>query len=438
MAEESHFSGADARRPWALPSSLTHLVADRFQLLGRIQRGPQASLYLCIDHEDDAEVILKVFDRDPLDLDADQPPLAAALLQEHPVKGTPVVVEVGVVDGHAFVATEIVRGQSLAERLHEGPLSISWAVELVQTLCGVLAQAHSLGIVHGDLKPRNVLFGEDDGAPMVLDFGRAVPPALIPSLSAEEGREAVMFLAPEQLNGGALTTASDVYALGVLLYRLISGCDPFPGDNAAEILRARANQPATPIESVMQDAELPAVLQWIVTRCIAPEPKDRFGDAVKLARVLETWASVTSPPQDAPPEHDLLGDTDLGGRVVASCGDLIHAGLDLTTSPVNGPTLEPAAELRSPAAPSMEQHHVRAWHVDLDAAAAVHQALVAAENEPTQPGVAITAPILASTAEAPPRVTQPPPAAAAPGVPPYAWGLAAVAAIGGLAAYLLG
>ena len=105
---------------------------------------------------------------------------------------------------------------------------------------------------------------------------------------------------------------------------------------------------------------------------------------------------------------------------------------------MNGPTLEPTLELRAPAAPLMEQHHVRAWHVDLDAAAAVHEALVAAESEPTQPGVAIAAPILAPVAEAPLRVAPPPPPAAAPGVPTYAWGLAAVAAIGGLAAYLLG
>lgn len=440
MAEESHFSGADARRPWALPSSLTHLIADRFQPLGRIQRGPQASLYLCIDHEDDAEVILKVFDRDPLDLDAAQPPLAAALLQEHPVKGTPVVVEVGVVDGHAFVVTEMVRGQSLAARLQEGPMSMVRAVELVHILAGVLAQAHTLGIVHGDLKPRNVLFGEDDGRPLVLDFGRAVPPALIPSLSAEEGREAVMFLAPEQLSGGAPTPASDVYALGVLLYRLISGHDPFPGETAAEILRARASQPATPIESVMQDAELPAVLQWIVTRCIAPEPKDRFGDAVKLSRVLETWASVTSPPQDATAERDPLTDPNLH-IPPSGAGDHpkdSEPDAELWGYPVNGPTLEPTMELRAPAAPLMEQHHVRAWHVDLDAAAAVHEALVAAESEPTQPGVAIAAPILAPVAEAPLRVAPPPPPAAAPGVPTYAWGLAAVAAIGGLAAYLLG
>ena len=439
MAEESHFSGADARRPWALPSSLTHRVADRFQLLGRIQRGPQASLYLCIDHEDDAEVVLKVFDRDPLDLAAAQPPLAAALLQEHPVKGTPLVVEVGVVDGHAFVATEMVRGQSLAERVHEGPMSIARAIELAQAISGVLAQAHALGIVHGDLKPRNVLFGEDDGLPLVLDFGRAVPPALIPSLSVEEGRDAVMFLAPEQLNGGAATAATDVYAVGVLLYRLISGRDPFPGETAAELLRVRASQPATPIESVMVDAELPAVLQWIVTRCMAPEPKDRFADAVKLSRVLETWASVTSPPQDTVPDPEPLAGDDIVAHSIGAWDDTTDKTLDHAACPVNGPTLEPTAEHLSPVAPSLEQHHVRAWHVDLDAAAAVHQALVAAENEPTQPGVAITAPILAPVVEAHARVAPAsPPPDEAPGVPPYAWGVAALAALGGLAAYLLG
>jgi serine/threonine protein kinase len=441
MAEESHFSGADARRPWALPPSLSHLIVDRFQLLGRIQRGPQASLYLCIDHEDDAEVLLKVFDRDPLDLAAAQPPLAAELLQEHPLQGTPRVVEVGVVDGHAFVATEMVRGQSLAERLKGGPTPISQAIELTQTICAVLAQAHPLGIVHGDLKPRNVLFREEDRLPLLLDFGRAVPPALIPSLSAEEGREAVMFLSPEQLSGGAPTAASDVFALGVLLYRLISGRDPFPGETAAEILRARASQPATPIESVMPDAELPAVVQWIVTRCMAPEPKDRFPDAVKLSRVLETWASVTSPPRDAAPEPELPPDTVADAQAAPSLDDLTATTpASLAHNPVfgvNGPTLEPTAEMLAPVVSSMEQHHVRAWHVDLDAAAAVHQALVAADTEPTQPGVAITAPLLAPAAAAP--VAAPlaaPPVAEARSVPAYAWGVAAVAAIGGLAAYL--
>lgn len=412
MAEESHFSSAEARRPWTLPSSLTHLFADRFQLLGRIQRGPQGTLYLGIDHEDDAEVVLKVFDRDPLDLAAAEPPLAAALLQEHPVKGTPRVVEVGVVDGHAFVATELVRGQSLAARLQEGSMSLTDALALAQTVCAVLAQAHALGVVHGDLKPRNVLFGEDDGLPWVVDFGRVVPPTLLPTLPAEEGREAVMYLAPEQLDGGAATPASDVYALGVLLYRLITGRDPYPGDSVAELLRARAAQAATPVEVAAGDVELPAVLQWLVTRAMAPDPKDRFTDAVKLGRVLETWANTTSPPPDstAPP-----------------------------VTPVNGPTLEPTVERTGPhAAPPLELQHVRAWHVDLDAVAAVHEALVAAENEPTQPGLAIQAPILAPS---PPTLTErpaPPPTAGR--APPYVYGMALVAlvALGALGMTLLG
>ena len=409
MAEESHFSSADARRAWTLPSSLTHLFADRFQLLGRIRRGPQASLYLCIDHEDDAEVSLKVFDRDPLDLAAPQPPLAAALLQEHPVMGTPRVVEVGVVDGHAFVATEMVRGQSLAERLQGGAVPISEALAITQAICAVLAQAHALGIVHGDLKPQNVVFGEDDGRPVVLDFGRAVPPALIPALPAESSRDSVMFLAPEQLNGGPATAASDVYALGVLLYRLISGRDPFLGVNAAEILRARLTQQAVPIETAVGDQELPAVLQWIVTRCLAPEPKDRFADGMKLSRVLDTWASTTSPPQDAAPESAAL------------------SPVPVDLSPVNGPTLEPTADQLAPVVSSMEQHHVRAWHVDLDAAAAVQQALVAIDEEPTQSGVVIPSPLLAPAAATPaPR-----------GVSRYTWGIAALAAIGGLVVLFL-
>jgi serine/threonine protein kinase len=435
MAEESHFSSAEARRPWALPSSLTHLFADRFQLLGRIQRGPQASLYLCIDHEDDAEVVLKVFDRDPLDFGAAQPPLAAALLQDHALEGTPRVVEVGVVDEHAFVATEMVRGQTLAARLQDGPMPISQAIELVQAICAVLARAHSLGIVHGDVKPRNILFGEDDGVPLVLDFGRAVPPALLPSLSADEGREAVMFLAPEQLNGGAATAASDVYALGVLLYRLISGQGPFPGENTAEILRARASQQAVPIESVMVEAELPAVVQWIVTRCIAPEPKDRFGDAVKLSRVLETWASVTSPPQDGAPKPAPSADTDVASTIAPDDRSLLPIVLAGDASAVNGPTLEPTAELPFDLGSPLEQHHVRAWHVDLDVAAAVHEALVAAENEPTQLPTAITTPQLAPTADA--RVHLVSEAAAARGVPSAVWGVTALAMIGGLVVLFL-
>ncbi|MEY3210557.1 MAG: hypothetical protein RIT28_1038 [Pseudomonadota bacterium] len=437
MAEESHFSSAEARRPWTLPSSLTHLFADRFQLLGRIQRGPQASQYLCIDHEDDAEVVLKVFDRDPLDLGAAQPPLAAALLQEHALEGTPRVVEVGVEDGHAFVATEMVRGQSLAARLQDGPMPVSQAIELVQAICAVLARAHTLGIVHGDLKPRNVLFGEDDGAPLVLDFGRAVPPALLPSLSADEGREAVMFLSPEQLSGGAATAASDVYALGVLLYRLISGQDPFSGEDASEILRARASQPAAPIESVMVEAELPAVVQWIVTRCIAPEPKDRFGDAVQLSRVLETWASVTSPPQDAAPKRGPAADADVSAPIAPEAPSPLQRGWDDGDLPVNGPTLEPSTEPLSAAVLSMEQHHVRAWHVDLDAAAAVHEALVAAENEPTQSGVVIAAPVVAPVADSPaPLVIEASPAAQRR-VPSLALGLAALATLGALVVLFL-
>ncbi|MCK6521169.1 serine/threonine protein kinase [Myxococcota bacterium] len=415
MAEESHFVGADSRRPWTLPTSLSHLFADRFQLLGRIQRGPQGTLYLGIDHELDEEVVVKVFDRDPLDLSLAEPPLASALLQEHALVGTPRVVEVGAVDGHAFVATRMVRGESLAARLTPEPMPIPRALELVQSICAVLAQAHALGIVHGDLKPRNVLFGEDDGAPVVLDFGRAVPTALIPSLSVEEGREVVLYLSPEQLEGDPPTPASDVYALGVLLYRLLSGNDPFPGENSAELLRARAVQGPTPIEQAMGGVELPAMLQWLVTRCLATSPAERFPDAVKLQRLLETWATTTSPPDD--------------GRAIDA---------ELST-PVNGPTLTPGVEQgAAQVAPPMELQHVRAWHVDLDAAAVVHEALTAAENEPTQPGFLMST--VDEVAAAPPQaapVSFERPPEPSRGVPVYAWGLAAAAAIGATLMLLL-
>ena len=273
-------------------------------------RGPRATVFMAIDLEDDCEVALKVYDHDPHDPALNEPPEAARCLVEQPAQGVPRVLHVGAEGGHAFVVSELIAGRSLAELTEQGPLPIAEAQPIFQALVTLLARGHAQGYLHGNLKPTNVLVSEGSLGPQVwvLDPFHVFPLSRLDLLSRDEARPILQHLAPEQLAGVPPTQASDVYTLGALYFRLLTGQDPFPGDTIDEVRAARgAGGPRWPA-----DLDIPSALRQQIEVCLRSSPQDRYADAGPLTTftrqpadeaLLEPTlrlARAPSPPDAAP------------------------------------------------------------------------------------------------------------------------------------------
>ena len=193
------------------------------------------------------------------------------------------VHDVGDADGRPYFTMELVDGGSLAQTLTGTPLPVDRAAELVGTLAAAVQAAHAAGVVHRDLKPANVLLTAD-GTPKVTDFG------LARRLSDEAGLTHTgvalgtpSYMAPEQAGGkaDAVGPAADVYALGAILYELLTGRPPFRGETAAETVQQLLTH--DPVPPSRLNPRVPRDLETICLKCLQKAPRLRYATAGELA-----------------------------------------------------------------------------------------------------------------------------------------------------------
>jgi serine/threonine-protein kinase len=197
----------------------------------------------------------------------------------------------------AYVVMELLPGRTLSQRLAEGPLPPRTALRICSEVAAALAAAHAAGLVHRDVKPSNVMV--TPAGAKVFDFGIA---AVIGQDELERNGDLLgtpAYLAPERLTGGDVLPASDVYALGLLMHRILTTRLPWSADTATQMLRAHVYTRPAPLPAL---PGVPASVNEICDRCLAKEPADR-PPAAEVAEVLAAAAGLVPPPQD----------TDLGG-----------------------------------------------------------------------------------------------------------------------------
>ena len=208
---------------------------------------------------------------------------AAASLQ-HP--NVVPVFDVGVVDGQHFYTMAYVRGQSLRDRLDEGPLPVREATEVVRQVASAVSYAHQQGIVHRDLKPSNIML-DPDNTPRVTDFG------LVKRIGGESDLTAtgepvgtLAFMAPEQALGAKIvSTRSDIYSLGAVLYCLLAGRPPFEGATPMDTWRQVVQ--CHPVSPRQLNANVSRDLETVCLKCLDKEPWRRYGSAEELSAELQ-------------------------------------------------------------------------------------------------------------------------------------------------------
>ena len=207
------------------------------------------------------------------------------------------VIEVGKLDdGSPYIVMEFLEGRDLAEVVKSGALAVDDAVEYVLQACEALAEAHTAGIIHRDLKPANLFLAERaDGSPVikVLDFGIS---KVIESGKVDGGltRTSAMmgspfYMSPEQTKSAKDVDArTDLWALGVILYELVTGSPPFHGENMGELVAAILTEAPKPLGEAKSG--LPGGLETVVMRCLEKDPDARYANVGELAQALIAFA----------------------------------------------------------------------------------------------------------------------------------------------------
>ncbi|MEV0120217.1 Stk1 family PASTA domain-containing Ser/Thr kinase [Streptomyces sp. NPDC050703] len=284
------------------------LLDSRYRIDGRIAVGGMATVYRAVDTRLDRVLALKVM-HPALAADASfverfiREAKSVARLSHPNVVG---VFDQGTDGAYVYLAMEYVAGCTLRDVLRErGALQPRAALDILEPVLAALGSAHRAGFVHRDMKPENVLIG-DDGRVKVADFGlvRAVD-TVTNTTGTVLGT--VSYMAPEQIEQGTADTRVDVYACGVLLYEMLTGAKPHSGDTPAQVLYQHLNEDVPPPSAAVPG--LPAELDELVAAATARTPDVRPDDAVALlARLRQARAGLSEQQLDAvPPQAHATG-----------------------------------------------------------------------------------------------------------------------------------
>jgi two-component system LytT family response regulator len=287
---------------------------SHYKVLEEIGRGGMGVVYRALDTILGREVALKVLGADAA-RDAEQErrlrvEARAAAALAHPAVST--VYEIDEADGATFIAMELVRGRPLATLLAERPVEPARALDLAIEVADGLAEAHSHGVVHRDLKPKNVML-TDSGHAKIIDFGLAKLVRPRPPFESgvdtpawgdtDPGRivGTAAYMSPEQVRGAEVSARSDLFAFGALLYETLSGEPAFRRETGVETLHAVLKEPAPRLRAEGLGAAAP-VVQRVLDRCLAKHPGDRYASAADLAADLrEARRRLDAPIEKAAP-----------------------------------------------------------------------------------------------------------------------------------------
>ncbi|MEZ4463550.1 MAG: serine/threonine-protein kinase [bacterium] len=289
------------------PSAQENLIGrtldnGRYEIVKLIGEGGMGRVYQARQTSMDRMVALKIL-RAQLALDEQllarfqQEALSVSKLR-HP--NTITVYDYGrTPDGLLFIAMELLGGKSLYQLLRQKRrLSLRRSMHILGQVAGAVAEAHQLGVVHRDLKPENIQIDKVGGDPWfakVLDFG--IAKIVHGEAGPSEGKTLTMagaifgtpaYMSPEQVHGEKVDHRTDIYSLGIILYELLSGQQPFTGATPMSIMMAQASKEVPPIRDICPEADVNDGVLRILDRCLAKDRDQRFSSAVELQRAFQS------------------------------------------------------------------------------------------------------------------------------------------------------
>jgi len=270
------------------------VLAGRYRILKVLGQGGMGAVYQARDQELDRVIALKVIRPElagnPSILQRFKQELILARHVTH--KNVVRIYDLGESEGTRFITMEYVEGDDLRTLLRKhGKFSPSQAVEIIEQICRALEAAHAEGVIHRDLKPQNVM-RDPQGRVVVMDFGLA---RLLESPGMTQTGALVgtlEYMSPEQALGETLDQRSDLFAVGLIFYELLTAKSPYKADTGIATLVKRTRESAVPVSQV--DPTVPKSLSMVVARCLERDPNHRYASAQELLDTLAAWQSNPS------------------------------------------------------------------------------------------------------------------------------------------------
>jgi len=265
------------------------VIGERYEIVRLLGQGGMGAVYQAKDRELDRQVALKVIRGDM----AANPEILRRFKQELILarqithKNVIRIFDLGQADGLKFITMEYIEGEDLQSLLKERKkLEPADAAKIIAQVCRALEVAHSEGVIHRDLKPQNIML-DKTGRAYVMDFG--IARSTLTSSMTQTGAliGTPDYMSPEQAKGQTVDARSDLFAIGIIFYEILSGQSPFNADTTMGKLWKRTSEPARPLGEL--DKKIPQPLSEIVKKCLEIDPDKRFASATELLHAIEDW-----------------------------------------------------------------------------------------------------------------------------------------------------
>ncbi|WP_368252398.1 Stk1 family PASTA domain-containing Ser/Thr kinase [Enterococcus sp. 2201sp1_2201st1_B8_2201SCRN_220225] len=293
-------------------------ISGRYLIVGNIGSGGMANVYLAQDLILDREVAVKVlrfdFQNDQAAIRRFQREALAVTELVHP--NIVSVYDVGEEDGMQYLVMEYVKGMDLKRYIQTRyPIPYLTIVEIMEQILSAIALAHDHRIIHRDLKPQNILINED-GVVKIVDFGIAIALSETSITQTNSMLGSVHYLSPEQARGSMATNQSDLYAIGIILYEMLTGKVPFDGESAVTIALKHFQEDIPSVR--IYDPNVPQSLENVVLHATAKDPADRYKTADEMNQDISSALLLERLNEPRWQPHSMLDETRVLTPVEAS------------------------------------------------------------------------------------------------------------------------
>jgi eukaryotic-like serine/threonine-protein kinase len=274
------------------------IISDQYESLGEIGRGHLGIVYKVEKLSDRKPFAIKVLTRGTeRDVQRFQREVRAASKFDH--QNIVRVYDLGsTADGAPYIVMELIDGTTLRRTIRsEGKLAVPRCLNIFRQICDALEQLHEVGIVHRDLKPANIMLVKDGDNEIVklVDFGLALPADPEAAKSEKVTLDGYVtgtpaYMSPEQCMAEHVDSRSDIYSLGCVMFRALTGLPPIAGATPQDTMTKQVRTPPTPFARAAGATNIPPDLQKIILRCLEKKPEDRYQDVGQLKTALLTTA----------------------------------------------------------------------------------------------------------------------------------------------------
>jgi serine/threonine-protein kinase len=301
----------------AAPTLIGQTLDDQYEIVRKVGEGGMSSVYLARDRSTRERRAIKVLSpalsQDANAMERLRREASFGMRLAHP--NVCHIIQLGeTADGLVYVVMPFIEGEILSDRTHRlGQISVEETARLVTDISAGVHLAHGLEIIHRDLKPENVMVCKrPDGTEyaVVMDFGLAKARKAEGELQKLTATGIILgtpaFMSPEQLRGKPIDTRSDIYALGLMTYEMLTGRLPFQGRTQQEMVIARLRSEPIPLREARPDLELPSLVEQVLVQAMQRFPDDRYQTAIEFAYAFAAASRGEGAPSE-PPNDGLLG-----------------------------------------------------------------------------------------------------------------------------------